>query len=218
MMTTDLALIGRLGDGAVAAAALASSVFFISFTFEWAGLRGGAAGRAGVWRPQSAMVRRALRVGLWAALLISLPMIVLRCTASRSCWRWARLGHRAPRATLSDGPGVGITPALWFLAIRASWRASTGRSRDCGITLGAIPANAVLVYLLIHGAWGLPRLEPVRRRLGTRSSISGCFWRVFGSPGAAGRFKNIMCWAASGDRLDLMRQLSVIGAPISMSS
>jgi MATE family multidrug resistance protein len=33
MMTTDLALIGRLGDGAVAAAALASSVFFITFTF-----------------------------------------------------------------------------------------------------------------------------------------------------------------------------------------
>ena len=33
MMTTDLALIGRLGDEAVAAAALASTVFFISFTF-----------------------------------------------------------------------------------------------------------------------------------------------------------------------------------------
>src|SRR3990170_7851204 len=33
MMTTDLALVGRLGDGAVAAAALAHTVFFISFTF-----------------------------------------------------------------------------------------------------------------------------------------------------------------------------------------
>src|SRR6195952_4990782 len=33
MMTTDLALLGRLGDAAVAAAALASSVFFVSFTF-----------------------------------------------------------------------------------------------------------------------------------------------------------------------------------------
>ena len=33
MMTTDLALIGRLGDGAVAAAALAHTVFFITFTF-----------------------------------------------------------------------------------------------------------------------------------------------------------------------------------------
>ena len=33
MMTTDLAFIGRLGDGAVAAAALGHTVFFISFTF-----------------------------------------------------------------------------------------------------------------------------------------------------------------------------------------
>src|SRR5690349_2397370 len=33
MMTTDLAWIGRLGEDAVAAAALASTVYFISFTF-----------------------------------------------------------------------------------------------------------------------------------------------------------------------------------------
>src|SRR5439155_1639595 len=33
MMTTDLALVGRLGDQAVAAAALASTVFLVSFTF-----------------------------------------------------------------------------------------------------------------------------------------------------------------------------------------
>src|SRR5665811_2261050 len=33
MMTTDLVLIGRLGDQAVAAAALAHTVFFITFTF-----------------------------------------------------------------------------------------------------------------------------------------------------------------------------------------
>src|ERR1700710_3216339 len=32
MMTADLALIGRLGDAAVAAAALASTGFFVSFT------------------------------------------------------------------------------------------------------------------------------------------------------------------------------------------
>jgi MATE family multidrug resistance protein len=33
MMTTDIALIGRLGDSAVAAAALAHTVFFVNFTF-----------------------------------------------------------------------------------------------------------------------------------------------------------------------------------------
>src|SRR3954447_13196373 len=78
MMTTDIALIGRLGDEAVAAAALAHTVFFITFTFGM-GLVSAVAPLAaqafGARDPRR--VRRALRVGLWAALLISLPMMVL---------------------------------------------------------------------------------------------------------------------------------------------
>src|ERR1700754_2309046 len=78
MMTTDLLLIGRLGDEAVAAAALAHTVFFISFTFGM-GLVSAVAPLAaqafGARNPRS--VRRALRVGLWAALVISLPMMVV---------------------------------------------------------------------------------------------------------------------------------------------
>ena len=35
MMTTDLALIGRLGDAALAAAALAHTVLFAAFTSAW---------------------------------------------------------------------------------------------------------------------------------------------------------------------------------------
>src|SRR6202048_270456 len=77
MMTTDLALIGRLGDGAVGAAAPARSVFLLTFTFGM-GLVSAVAPLAaqafGARDPR--MVRRALRVGLWTALLISLPMIV----------------------------------------------------------------------------------------------------------------------------------------------
>src|SRR6202140_4505950 len=76
MMTTDLVLIGRLGDEAVAAAALAHTVFFISFTFGM-GLVSAVAPLAsqafGARNPR--LVRRALRVGLWAGLLISLPMM-----------------------------------------------------------------------------------------------------------------------------------------------
>ena len=77
MMTIDLALIGRLGDSAVAAAALAHTVFFVSFTFGM-GLVSAVAPLAaqafGARNPR--MVRRALRVGLWAALLVSLPAMV----------------------------------------------------------------------------------------------------------------------------------------------
>src|SRR5689334_24579353 len=69
MMTTDLALIGRLGDAAVAAAALAHTVFFVNFTFGMglvAAVAPLAAQAFGARDPR--LVRRAVRVGLWAAL------------------------------------------------------------------------------------------------------------------------------------------------------
>src|SRR6266540_1195138 len=89
MMTTDIALIGRLGSEAMAAAALAHTVFFVSFT-----------------------------VGL----------------------AWS------------------ILPALWFMAIRGFMSAINRPDPILWITLGAIPANALLVYLLLYGAFGFPEL------------------------------------------------------------
>src|ERR1700730_8902183 len=72
MMTTDLAFIGRLGDSAVAAAALAHTIFFVSFTFGM-GLVSAVAPLAaqafGARNPR--LVRRALRVGLRGALVMS---------------------------------------------------------------------------------------------------------------------------------------------------
>src|ERR1700716_1538441 len=161
MMTTDLALIGRLGDGAVAAAALASSVFFISFTFGM-GLVSAVAPLAaqafGARDPR--MVRRALRVGLWAALLISLPMIVPPLYGEHIL---LLLGQAPATARLAQhylsGLAWGIAPSLCFLAIRGFMGAVNRPEPGLWITLAAIPANGVLVYLLIHGALGLPRLE-----------------------------------------------------------
>src|ERR1035438_3533109 len=70
MMTTDLAFIGRLGNAAVAAAALAGTVYFISFTIGM-GLVSAVAPLAaqafGARDPRG--IRRALRTGLWAGLL-----------------------------------------------------------------------------------------------------------------------------------------------------
>src|SRR3954447_26973586 len=78
MMTTDLAMIGRLGAEAVAAASLAHTVLFVSFTAGM-GLVSAVAPLAaqafGARDPH--LIRRSLRVGLWAALLMSLPLMAL---------------------------------------------------------------------------------------------------------------------------------------------
>jgi MATE family multidrug resistance protein len=220
MMTTDLALIGRLGDEAVAAAALAHSVFFVSFTFGM-GLVSAVAPLAaqafGAHNPRS--VRRALRVGLWAALLISLPMIALPLFGEHIL---LALGQADATAHLAQkyllGLAWGIAPGLWFLAIRGFMGAVNRPEPGLWITLAAIPANALLVWLLIHGVWGLPRLQLFGAGLATTIVNFGMFlaglWfaanrRPFKKYRVMGRIWRID-WA-------LMRQLIVIGAPISIA-
>jgi len=107
MMTTDIALIGRLGSEAMAAAALAHTVFFVSFTFGM-GLVSAVAPLAaqafGARNPH--LIRRSLRVGLWAALLISLPMMAL---AFRGEQILLMLGQAPTAAHLAQQYLLGLT-------------------------------------------------------------------------------------------------------------
>src|SRR6266481_4332822 len=177
MMTTDIAFIGRLGSEALAAASLAHTVFFVSFTFGM-GLVSAVAPLAaqafGARNPH--VVRRALRVGLWAGLLVSLPMMAFPLRGEKIL---LLLGQAPATAHLAQqylfGLAWGILPALWFLAIRSFMGAINRPAPVLWITLVAIPANGVLVYLLIHGAWGLPRLELFGAGLATSIVNLGTF-------------------------------------------
>src|SRR5882762_9645634 len=220
MMTTDLALIGRLGDEAVAAAALAHTVFFVCFTFGM-GLMSAVAPLApqafGARNPR--LVRRSLRVGLWAGLLISLPMMAFPLYGEQIL---IMLGQAPATAHLAQqylfGLAWGITPSLWFLAIRGFMGAVNRPEPGLWITLAAIPANAVLVYLLIHGELGLPRLELFGAGLGSTIIDFGMFlaslWFAYRRP----PFRKYQVLGRIW-RVDwmLMLQLIVIGAPISIS-
>jgi multidrug resistance protein, MATE family len=220
MMTTDIAMIGRLGTEAMAAAALAHTVFFVSFTFGM-GLVSAVAPLAaqayGARKPHA--IRRSLRVGMWAALFISMPMMAL---AFRGEQILLMLGQAPRAADLAQQYLLGLTwsilPALWFMAIRGFMSAVNRPEPILWITLIAIPANAVLVYLLLYGTFGLPGLGlfgvglatsmvnlatflaglwfATRRRPFRKYHVLGHFWRID--------------W-------QLMRRLVVIGAPISLS-
>src|SRR5467141_737120 len=74
MMTTDLALIGRLGSDAIAAVGLAHLILFIGFVLGMGPVSAVAplaAQAFGARNPR--MVRRSLRVGLWAAVMLGIP-------------------------------------------------------------------------------------------------------------------------------------------------
>ena len=220
MITTDLAMIGHLGENAVAAAALAHTVYFVSFTFGLglmsavSPLAAQAFGAGDVRR-----IRRSLRVGLWAALLISLPMMASPLYGEQIL---LALGQAPQSAALAqrylNGLAWGIAPALGFIALRSMMSAVNRPQAPLWITIAAIPVNAALVYCLIHGLFGLPELGLFGAGLATSLVNLGTFvaalaiaaWRKpFSAYHPLAQF-----W-----RIDwpLMRQLIALGAPISFS-
>src|SRR5258708_8842435 len=220
MMTSDIGFIGRLGSEALAAASLAHTVFFVSFTFGMGLVSAVAplAAQAFGARDQR-MVRRSLRVGLWAAVLMALPLMALPFRGEQIL---LALGQAPLAAHLAQqylfGLAWGILPAMWFLAIRGFMSAVNRPEPILWITLAAIPANALLVYLLLYGECGLPQLGLFGAGLATSilnlGALLAALWftarrRPFRKYHVLGRI-----W-----RIDwhLMRQLVLVGAPISIS-
>src|ERR1700754_3436043 len=220
MMTTDIALIGRLGSEAMAAAALAHTVFFVSFTFGM-GLVSAVAPLAaqafGARDPHA--VRRSLRTGLWAALFISVPIMMFPLSGRHIL---LALGQEPSAAALAQdylsGLVWGVAPALWFLAIRGFLGALNRPEPALWIMLAAIPANALLAYLLIYGEWGLPRLELLGAGLATTMVNFGTFLAGLWFAASRPPFRKYRVlghiWRIDWE---LMRRLLVIGAPISMA-
>jgi MATE family multidrug resistance protein len=161
MMTTDLVLIGRLGDRALGAAALAHTLLFAAYTLGLglvAAVAPLAAQAYGARSPR--LLRRALRVGLWATLMLGVPLTLAQF--------WGReiliaFGQEPSAAAGAGRYLAGVAPALipaWaFVALRNVMGALNRPGPALAITLAAIPVNAVVAYGLIHGAFLLPRLE-----------------------------------------------------------
>lgn len=177
MGTTDLILVGRLGDTALAAAALGHTVLFAAFTLGL-GLVSAVAPLAaqayGARTPR--MVRRALRVGLWTAVIVGVPLTAVQFWAEDIL---LALGQAPDSAALAGRYLMGmawfIVPAWAYIALRNFMGAVNRPAPALWITLGAIPVNAFLAYGLIFGAFGLPRLEILGAGLATAFVNAGMF-------------------------------------------
>jgi MATE family multidrug resistance protein len=109
-----------------------------------------------------------------------------------------------------------MIPAWCFIALRNFMGAVNRPEPALWITLAAIPANGLLAYALIHGHYGLPQLDLLGAGLATTfvnvamcvAAVWVCYAiRPFKKYRVLGRFWR-MDW-------ELMRQLIVIGVPIS---
>ncbi len=220
MMSTDLAFIGRLGGEAVAAAALSGTVYFVSFTVGM-GLMSAVAPLAAqaFGASDPALVRRSLRVGLWVGLFIALPIMAISFNGEAilvALGQARGVAHLAQQYLL--GLAWGVAPALWFLALRSFMGAVNRPEPVLWITLAAIPINALLVYPLLFGHWGLPQLGLTGAGLATSlvnlTTFVAGLWFAIRRPPFRGYHVLARLW-----RIDwrLMSQLVAIGAPISLA-
>src|SRR6478736_3959873 len=161
MMTTDLILIGRLGDAALTAAALAHTVLFAAFTLGMGLVSAVAPLTAQAYGARTPrMVRRSLRVGLWAALMLGVPVTLVQFRGEAIL---VALGQAPEAAALAGrylaGMAWVILPAWTFIALRNFMGAVSRPEPALWITLAAIPVNAALAFALIYGVLGLPGLD-----------------------------------------------------------
>jgi MATE family multidrug resistance protein len=218
MMTSDLALLGRLGNQVVAASALAHTILFAAFVVGMgivSAVSPLASQAYGARQPR--MVRRALRVGLWAATLLGIPLTVSQLYGRDIL---LALGQTPEAAALASTYLLGLAwclvPAWWFIALRGFMQSLNWPEPGLWITLVAIPINTLLAYALIYGEFGLPRLEMLGAGLATTIVNTGmciagvwvCYaCRPFKKYHVLGRF-----WVPDWP---LLGKLLAIGAPIS---
>src|SRR5262249_35221716 len=148
MMTTDLALLGRLGDHVVAAAALAHIVLFTAFTAGM-GLVSAVAPLAsqafGARTPR--LVPRPGRGRLRAALRAGIPLTAVQLWGADML---LAMGQPPAAAELAGRYLAGLAwcliPGWAFLALRNFMSAVNRPEPALWITLAAIPLNALLGY------------------------------------------------------------------------
>jgi MATE family multidrug resistance protein len=220
MMTIDLALIGRLGNSAVAAASLAHAIFFAAFTFGL-GLVSAvsplAAQAYGARKPR--LVRRALRVGLWVAVMVGIPLSLLQMRSGELLlWLKQPTDVAMLAQRYLDGLAWSLTPAWLFIALRGFMSALNRPEPALWVTLAAIPANGVLAYLLIFGALGFPRLDLLGAGIATTVVSAGMVVALVWICYASAPFKKYHVlghiWRSDWP---LFRQLVAIGLPISVT-
>jgi MATE family multidrug resistance protein len=177
VMTTDVILLGRFSRTALAAAAIGNTLFFCAW------LVGG--GPAMAVAPMIAQllgldpddkdgVRECARMGLWATLAISIPMVVVLWQA-----KWILLAlNQDP--VLADNAGkflrmvsLELPFALGFQVIRGFTTAVSRPRAGMWVMACTIGFNALMGWTLIFGHFGAPRMGIVGSGLAT--ALSGVF-------------------------------------------
>lgn len=220
--TTDVLMMGRLGPDALAAGALGVNAYFALFVFGLGIALGTSpmmAQARGRRRHAVRDMRRTVRQGLWAVLVIVLPC-------------WAALWHTedfllliGQQPALAAGGGAyaqamqwSLLPALWFIVLRSFIAVLERPQSALVVTVLGIAVNALACWVLIFGKLGLPALGLTGAGLAGTIANSFMFFALLGFVLWDRRFRRYhllgRLWRTDWPRfVELLR----IGVPISIA-
>jgi MATE family multidrug resistance protein len=176
IMTTDVVMLGHFSTQALASAALGNTVFFFTWLIGCgpvAAVSPMIAHILGARPNDRAGVRAVTRMGFWAVLLLSVPLIGFLLAAKPVL---LLLGQRPE---LAIGAGQFVSMLCWGLPFSLGYQVlrnfATALSRPHAplvVMLVSIAFNALGDYGLIFGHFGLPRLGLVGSGIASASSYA----------------------------------------------
>jgi multidrug resistance protein, MATE family len=198
MPTTDILMLGYLGEEALAATALAHTIYI----FAWLAGLGPSSAVApiiahvlGAKPGERAGVRAAVRMGLWSVLLLTPPLVALLLFAEpllRALGQTPELAHLA--APYVQILAVGVPFSLGFFVLR-NFATALSRPRAPLLVVGvAVLLNALLDYGLIFGHLGMPRLGMMGGAVATTTSNAFTFFALAGLVTFAPTFRPYRIW------------------------
>jgi MATE family multidrug resistance protein len=218
--TTNVILLGWLGPGYLAAGILATA-FYMPFMVAATGVVGAVAPLVAQARGARDIkaVRRIVRQGFWAAILLSLLLVPLILQIRPI---YLALGQD-PVATEMAEQFIqvivwSLCPALGIVVLRSMLSAFDATRAILVITVAGVGLNALLAYTLIFGHFGFPRLELAGAATATLITNFVMFALMLGYVLRHRRFKRfhvlLRFWKPDWPRF---REIFRIGMPIGLT-
>ena len=179
IMTTDVVMLSRLGKSALASAALGNTVFFFTWLIGCgpvAAVSPMIAHILGATPSDRAGVRAATRMGFWAVLILSVPLLGFLLMARHTLLFFGQTPE------LARGAGVFVTAlciglpfSLGYQVLRNFSTALSKPNASLWVMAFAIGFNAIMDYALIFGHFGAPRLGLMGSGIASASSYTFSF-------------------------------------------
>ncbi|MCX5579011.1 MATE family efflux transporter [Kaistia terrae] len=173
---TDVVILGWVSASYLAAGALASNLYFALLIFG-IGLVSAVspmvARERGRNRHAVREVRRTVRQGLWASVMVAVPFwVILWHTEGILLW----LGQDPDLARLAAANMRGlqwaILPFLWYVVLRSFIAALERPFWSLIVGMGGVVFNALIVWALVFGHFGLPALGMFGAGIGSTLSAA----------------------------------------------